>query len=100
MPKINLSVPHQLGQDEAKKRIASLMALNRGQFEGSVSDVTETWNDYTNTFSFRVMGFSVTGTLDVQPAQVHVQIHLPFAALPFKSRVEKDILARARALLA
>lgn len=100
MPKINLSVPHNLGQDEAKKRISGLMAQTRSQFAGSVTDVTETWNNYTNSFSFRVMGFSISGKLDVQPTQVQIEISLPLAALPFKSRVEKDILTHSRSLLA
>jgi hypothetical protein len=46
------------------------------------------------------MGFSVSGKLDVQPARVLVELNLPWAAWPFKGRVENEILARARLLLA
>lgn len=100
MPKIHLSVPHVLGQEEAKKRIASLLADTRTRFGGQVSEVTEAWAGYVDTFSFRALGFSVAGKLEVQAAQLLVDLDLPFAALPFKGRVESEILSHARQLLA
>jgi hypothetical protein len=99
MPKINLSVAHQLGQEEAKKRIASLMADSRTRFAGRISNVAECWSSYVDAFSFDAMGFSVSGKLDVQPAQVLIEMTLPFAAYPFKSRIEEEILTHARQLL-
>jgi hypothetical protein len=100
MPKINLSVAHQLSQEEARKRIAGLMADSRTRFAGQISDVTESWNGFVDEFSFHAMGFSVTGQLEVQPAQVLIELKLPFAAFPFKSRIENEILTHARELLA
>jgi hypothetical protein len=35
----------------------------------------------------------------VQPSQVHVEMNLPLAAYPLKSRIESEILAHARELL-
>ncbi|HZM03750.1 MAG TPA: polyhydroxyalkanoic acid system family protein [Candidatus Saccharimonadales bacterium] len=100
MPKIKLSVPHQLGQDEAKKRISKLIADTREQFGGKVSDVEESWNGHTETFRFRAMGFAVEGELKVQPADVLINVDLPFAALPFKGMVENEIVKHAKELLA
>jgi Putative polyhydroxyalkanoic acid system protein (PHA_gran_rgn) len=99
MPKINLSVQHNLGQDEAKNRITSLLADARNRFGGQISNVAESWNGYTDAFSFDAMGFSAKGTLDVQPAQVLIELNLPFAAYPFKGRIENEILTQARQLL-
>jgi hypothetical protein len=100
MPKIHMAVPHALGSEEAKKRVANLVAQTRQDFGGKVSDINEAWNGFVNTFSFRAMGFSVAGKLEAQPVQVLVDIDLPFAALPFKGRIESELLAHARALLA
>jgi hypothetical protein len=100
MPKINLSVPHQLGQEEAKARISRLIAENRAKASDQISDVVETWNGYVDTFSFRARGFSVAGTLEVQPAQIVIDVNLPFAAFPFKGRIEREMRDRARQLLA
>jgi hypothetical protein len=99
MPKINLSVSHKLGQAEAKSRIASLLADSRNRFAGKVSNVAESWNGYADAFSFEAMGFAVKGTLDVQPAQVLIELNLPFAAYPLKGRIENEILTHARQLL-
>jgi hypothetical protein len=100
MPKIHLSVPHVLGQEEAKKRVTNLIADTRSQFGAQVSDVTEAWTGCVDSFSFRAMGFSVAGKLEVQAAQLLIDIDIPFAALPFKGRVESELLAHARQLLA
>ena len=100
MPKIDLSVAHQLGQEEAKKRIASLIADSRNRFAGRVSNAAESWNGYVDAFSFEAMGFSVSGKLEVQAAQVVIEMHLPWAAYPFKARIEQEILTHARQLLA
>jgi hypothetical protein len=100
MPKIHLSVPHVLGQEEAKKRVATLIAETRAQFGAQVSDVTEAWTGCVDTFSFRALGFSIAGQMEVQAAQILIDINLPFAALPFKGRVESEILSHARQRLA
>jgi hypothetical protein len=100
MPKISLSVPHQLGQETAKNRIAGLLADSRERFAGQISQVSENWNGYVDAISFQALGFSVTGKLDVQPNEVLIELNLPLAAYPLKGRVEKEILAHARELLA
>jgi hypothetical protein len=99
MPKISQSVPHNLSQDEAKRRITTLLADSRARFAGKVGNVTESWNGHTNAFSFEAMGFSVSGKLDVQPAQVLVEMNIPWAAYPLKGRVEDEIRKHARELL-
>ncbi|MEO7299585.1 MAG: polyhydroxyalkanoic acid system family protein [Verrucomicrobiota bacterium] len=100
MPAINLSIPHKLSPEEAKLRITKLITETKSQFGGSVSEVKESWADNQGTFSFRAMGFAVSGNLQVEPSTVQVEINLPFAALPFKGRVESEISTRAKQLLA
>ena len=100
MPAIKISTPHNLDHEEAKKRIVKLISESKIQFGNSVSDVNESWVDNRGDFSFRAMGFSVSGYLQVEPATVDVEINLPFAALLFKSRIEKVISEKASELLA
>ncbi len=73
MPKISLSVPHQLGQETAKNRIAGLIADSRQRFAGQISQVSENWDGYVDAISFQALGFSVTGKIDVQPNQVLIE---------------------------
>jgi hypothetical protein len=99
MPKISLSIPHQLSQDEAKERVSRLITEGRAKAAEQISDVEETWNGYVDTFRFRARGFSVEGRLEVQAAQVLIDLNLPFAAFPLKSRIEQELLTHARQLL-
>lgn len=100
MPTINVSVPHKLGTDEAKRRITHLIGDARSKFGGQATDVRETWTADRNDFAFKAMGFSVSGVLQVAPDAVAVQMNIPFAALPFKGRIEQEITAKAKELLA
>ena len=99
MPKIKLSIPHTLGKDEARRRINDLIANSRESLATKISDLEQAWNGDAQSFRFRTMGFAVSGSLLVQPAEVLVEVDLPFAALPFKGRLEKEIRSRAVNLL-
>ncbi len=99
MPTIKISVPHQLGAEEAKRRITQLITETKAQFGQHVSDVQESWNGNQGNFGFKARGFNVSGNLQVEPTLANMEIHLPFAALPFKSRIEQEISTRARQLL-
>jgi putative polyhydroxyalkanoic acid system protein len=100
MPVIKLSVPHQLGTDEAKKRITKLLGETKAHYGDKISDLEESWVDNRGQFRFKAMGFSVSGNLEVQAGQVAGELNLPFAALPFKSKIESDLSTRAKELLA
>ena len=50
--------------------------------------------------AFNAMGFAIDGHLDVKPADVLIEINLPRAAIPFKGRIESEILKHAKELLA
>jgi hypothetical protein len=100
MPSIKFSVPHKLGTDEAKKRIVQVITETKGKYGDQVSDLEETWNDGEGTFRFKAMGFSVSGNMHIEPSLAQMEINLPFAALPFKSRIENELLTKAKTLLA
>src|SRR5665213_1920811 len=100
MPKIQLSVAHNLGQEEAQRRAVKLISETREQFGGKVTDLDESWNGNIETFSFRALGFAVSGKMEVQPASLEIEINLPMAAMLFKSRVENEILTHAKSVLA
>ncbi len=100
MPAIKISVPHQLGADEARQRIARLISDSKEKFGAQISDVRETWTDNRSDFGFKAMGFDVAGDLRVQPASVDINLNVPFAAMFFRDKIEKEITKHARELLA
>lgn len=95
-----MSVPHQLPQPEAMKRIKGLLESLKAENLGRINDLREEWSDNVGTFSFSAMGFPVSGTLAVGPADIELSGELPLAATFFKSKIESTIRERAAELLA
>ncbi len=100
MAKLNMSVPHKLSQDEALRRIKNLLGEVKNQFADEISDLREEWNGNMGKFSFSAMGFSMSGTLTVNPSEVELSGNLPFAATFFKGKITSTIRERAETLLA
>lgn len=100
MAKLNIVVSHCLTQEEAVKRIKTLLGEVKTQFSDKISNLIEEWNGNTGKFSFSAMGFSISGILTVKPAGVELSGNLPFAATFFKGKIESTIRERAETLLA
>ena len=100
MPKINITVPHRLPEAEARRRIEAMIADLKTKFGDQVSDVREVWTGNQGVFSFKAMGFSVSGQGTIASDQVNLQMDLPFAAFAFKSRIEEEITRETTRILA
>jgi hypothetical protein len=96
---MTITVPHRLTEDEAVARVKTLLEDLKQRHGDLISDVREDWQGNRARFSFKAMGFSTAGTLTVTPAQAELDGSLPFAALPFKGRIESEIRRRAEELL-
>lgn len=100
MPKVNLSVPFQIPQDEALRRIQARIQEIKAQYGTTVSDLRESWAGYVGSFSGTARGVSVSGTIIVDPSQVTVLIPLPFIAFPIRGQIETTIANELTKLLA
>jgi hypothetical protein len=100
MPSMTITVPHQLSQDEAMRRIQNLLSEVKRDHGDRVSDLTETWSANHGEFSFKAMGFSLSGRIDVKPDEVVMKGNYPLAAMPFRGRIESMVRERAEKLLA
>jgi len=100
VPKLSLSVPHQLAPDEACTRLKTLIGDMKAQHADKISAVREEWHGRVGTFSFTVSGFAVSGTLTVSESRVDIDGKLPFAALLFRGKIAAAIRERAERLLA
>jgi hypothetical protein len=94
-----ISVPHNLGADEARNRIKCLSETLVRENQGKISEMQESWVDHAARFSFRILGFSVEGNLHVEESHVRLEGKFPLAGLPFKKGIEKDIKNTARKLM-
>lgn len=92
MPKFGAEVPHELGREEAQKRLQDFAENVRTLYQGQVSELVETWDDEGNLqFAFSVLGLKIDGNLVVEENSASVVGTLPFAAIVFKGKVEQEI---------
>lgn len=100
MPAIELTVAHSLAQDEALRRIKTMLADLRAKHADQITDLSEQWDGDTGTFILSAMGFTVSGKISVKPSKVEICGELPFAASLFKGTIESTIRRQAETLLA
>jgi hypothetical protein len=100
MPGISLVVPHTLGQEEAVTRLRDRVGAVRQMYQQQVSELEEAWVGNVLNYSFKTFGFTIKGTVAVEPAQVKLDASLPLAALMFRGTIEKQIRDHMTRLLA
>ena len=91
---LTVSIPHQLGRAEARRRIESGFAkMLHGLPGGSSGQWSERWEGDRLVFSVGALAQTVTGFVDVDDAAVTMEIHLPgvlgLIASGFRSRLQR-----------
>jgi hypothetical protein len=88
MPAFKTEVPHKLTQDEAVEKLKGFVE-SAGDMKGQVSDFSGEWTDSTLHFKMKSYGLAITGTMAVSDSSVLLEGTIPFAAMPFKGKIEK-----------
>jgi len=92
MPTLNVTVAHQLPQAEATERLKKKRTEIKEQHTYTVSDLKETWTTPDSLdFSFKILGFSLTGTVESLDSSVRISIVLPAVALMMKGTIENQV---------
>src|SRR5947199_9282035 len=73
-----VSIPHQLGKDEAVRRLQSGFGRARATFGEKLAVIEENWSGDHLDFRAGVLGQTATGTIDVAEDQVRVEVQLPW----------------------
>ena len=79
------SVPHDLGQEGAKKVAESALSTYAHKYANYNAKVTWT-NPNRAELSFKVKGMSISGTVEVLERSIDLDIEVPFMLRPFKSQ--------------
>jgi len=88
VPKINLEIPHQYSAEDAHSKLERFTeSLPKDQ----VSNLEQTWNDHTLTFSFKTFGIKIGGDITAADQKLLVDIDLPFSAMMFKGKIESEM---------
>ncbi|HEX7377368.1 MAG TPA: polyhydroxyalkanoic acid system family protein [Pirellulales bacterium] len=91
MPKITISVPHQLGQEGAAERLQRFVTRLKEKHQDQVSNLEEEWNGNALTFRFKTFGFQFQGNGNVSENDATLDVDLPFAAMMFKGKIESEM---------
>lgn len=100
MSQLDISVPHQLPQEEALSRVKNLLAQVQEDQKQLIDDLSEEWDGNNGNFSFNAKGFSLAGNIQVNENDVSIQGDLPFMLSFFKGKIEEVIKNKAAAILA
>ena len=95
---ITITIPHQLGRAEARRRIEAGFAKLIHQMPGSAGAGSECWEGDRLTFAAGVMGQTIAGAIDVLETTVTMEIELP-GLLGMIAGALKDRLQKAGTLL-
>ena len=91
MPAFNTEVKHQLGKEEATRRLKGFLEQVRERYKDQVSDLQGSWTDNVLNFMLKTYGFNISGILTVQDDVVHLTGQLPLAAMAFRGKIEQSI---------
>ena len=91
MPQITVHYSHHLDPAEAARRLRQFGDSLKQKHGDEVTMLKEEWQGETLDFSLAAKGITVSGKLVVSAEDVQVTCQLPFAAMLFRGRIEKDI---------
>lgn len=95
---ITVSIPHQLGRAEARRRIEE----GFGDFSrhlGGAGGVSKSWDADRLNFSLQAVGQQISGFLDVADDAVRVEVVLPGFLAMIASKIKGTVQKEGQLLL-
>lgn len=77
MTPLTITIPHQLGRVEARRRIEGGFAQMLHQMPGISGRGTQSWDGDRLSFAVNAVGQSVSGVVDVGESAVTIEVLLP-----------------------
>jgi hypothetical protein len=73
-----VSIPHQLGKDEAIRRLKGGLGHLKEKTDGKLAAVEDSWSDNRADFRLAVLGQTASGNLEVLEDSVRLEVQLPW----------------------
>lgn len=96
---IDVDLPHTLGREEARRRIAGNFHKLRDHIPGGATHIDEKWNGDRLNLTVHAMGQEVEAVIDVEDAKVHCRIQLPAMLSLFAGPIEQMLKLKGGDLL-
>lgn len=100
---VAISIPHNLGKEQARSQIALGFSGISKQFTGgmlSMIQMTERWEGDRLHFEGGALGQKVTGRLDVLADSIQIQVDLPEFLIAIADKVMAGVKVQTQKLLA
>jgi putative polyhydroxyalkanoate system protein len=95
---IDADLPHSLGKDEARRRIANNIHKLEQHIPGG-AQVQSGWTGDQLNLDVAAMGQSVTATIDVDESKVHLRVLLPPMLGMFAGMIQAALQKKGSVLL-
>ena len=96
---INVDLPHKLGRDEARRRIAGNIDQLAGHIPGGAAEVNSRWEGDTLHLDVGAMGQSITAEIAVDERVVRCKFELPGMLAMFAGPIEAFLRRKGGDLL-
>ncbi len=73
-----VSIPHQLGKQEATRRLQAGLSKVRTSFGAHLTHIEEQWTGEHLDFRVAALGQHMSGAIDVEDAYVRLEVQLPW----------------------
>jgi Putative polyhydroxyalkanoic acid system protein (PHA_gran_rgn) len=94
-----VSIPHNLGREEALRRLKGGMGNLRTQFGDKLTRLEDTWTGDRMDFNLAALGQSVSGHLVVFEDTVRVEVQLPWLLSMIVNKVRPFIEKQGQLML-
>lgn len=92
-------IPHNLGKQEATRRLQGGMGNLRSTFGNKLTSVDDKWTDDRMDFRVVAMGQSVSGNLEVMDESVRVEVQLPWLLAVIAEKAKAMIQKQGQLML-
>ena len=97
---MRVPIPHQLGKDEARRRLHARSGDLAGMMPGGMADVVVTWPDQDRmNLAVKAMGSSVNAAVEIGENAVTVIVDLPLALKFFEPMIRSAVEKNGQKLL-
>jgi putative polyhydroxyalkanoate system protein len=96
MPRLTVSVPHQLSRTEARRRILEGVEQLQARHGSALSRLEQRWTGDTLDFTVTALGQTLTGQVFVEEKEVRLEVVLPWMLAVLAGALKPQIEQKAR----
>ncbi|MBV9969914.1 MAG: polyhydroxyalkanoic acid system family protein [Xanthobacteraceae bacterium] len=94
-----VSIPHQLGREEATRRLKSGLDTVRNKLAQVMTIEEESWTESHLQFRVRSLGQEASGTIDIADDHARLEVMLPWLLAQIAEKVQRAIQSQGTAML-